>query len=100
MYQKCVYHIDFVTIRVYNTNDAEMRRIKKKGRQEMNVLKLKGRMVEKGLTVKILAETIRMDRGTLYRKLNRCESITVGEMQRIMDALGLTKAEAIDIFFD
>lgn len=97
---KCVDCIDFATKRVYNTNDAEMRRIKQKGWQEMNVLKLKGRMVEKGLTVKTLAETIRIDRGTLYRKLNRCESITVGEMQRIMDALGLTKTEAIEIFFD
>ncbi len=66
----------------------------------MNVLKLKGRMVEKGMTVKSLAEKISVDRATLYRKLNKSESITVGEMQRIKDVLELSRTEASEIFFD
>lgn len=66
----------------------------------MNVLKLKGRMVEKGYTVKSLAQKISIDRATLYRKLNRSENITVGEMQKIKDVLELSKMEASEIFFD
>jgi DNA-binding Xre family transcriptional regulator len=66
----------------------------------MNVLKLKGRMVERGMNVERLAEKISIDRATLYRKLNKSENITVGEAQRIKDALELTREEASVIFFE
>jgi plasmid maintenance system antidote protein VapI len=66
----------------------------------MNVLKLKGRMVECGMNVERLAEKISIDRATLYRKLNKSENITVGEAQRIKDALELTREEASVIFFE
>ncbi len=66
----------------------------------MNVLKLKGRMVERGMNVERLAEKISVDRATLYRKLNKSENITVGEAQRIKDALELTREEASVIFFE
>lgn len=66
----------------------------------MNVLKLRGKMVEKGLNVGTLAAKIGIDKSSLYRKLKECEKITVGEAQNIKDVLGLTAEEAREIFFD
>ena len=64
----------------------------------MNVSKLKGKIVEKEMNVEILAAMIGVDRSSLYRKLSNGEKITIGEASRIKDALGLTSAEAYDIF--
>lgn len=66
----------------------------------MNVLKLKGKMVEKGFNVEALAAEIGVDRSTLYRKMDAGEKFTVGDVQKIKTALDLTTAEASDIFFD
>lgn len=65
----------------------------------MNVRKLKGKLVEKGFNVETLANKINIDRSTLYRKLNECEKFTIGDAQKIKDALSLTNDEARDIFF-
>jgi plasmid maintenance system antidote protein VapI len=64
----------------------------------MNVNKLKGKIVERGMNVESLAESIGIDRSSLYRKLNDAEKITVGEAKRMKDVLGLTDTEANDIF--
>ena len=65
----------------------------------MNIPKLKGKMVEKGLNVETLAAKIGVDKSTLYRKLNECEKISIGDAQKIKLELDLTNDEAIDIFF-
>lgn len=65
----------------------------------MNILKLKGRMVENGFNVETLAEKIGIDRSSLYRKLNNSEKITIGEAKRIKDALDLSEDDATAIFF-
>lgn len=65
----------------------------------MNILKLRGKMVEKEMRVESLAATLEIDRATLYRKLNNGESFTVGEARKIKNALELTREEAHDIFF-
>lgn len=65
----------------------------------MNILKLKGKIVEKGLNVEAVAAEIGIDRSTLYRKLNAGEKITIGEALRIKASLNLTDEEASDIFF-
>lgn len=65
----------------------------------MNVQKLKGKIVEKGLNVEQLAGQIGVDRSTLYRKLEAAEKFTVGEVHKIKDILILSKEEASDIFF-
>lgn len=66
----------------------------------MNIAKLKGRMVEKGLNVENLAALMNIDRSTLYRKMDSGEKFTIGEVQKIKVALSLTNDDASAIFFD
>lgn len=66
----------------------------------MNVNKLKGKIVERGLNITKLAEAIGMDRSTFYRKMqNDGETFTIREVNNIVKALNLTPNEAMDIFF-
>lgn len=66
----------------------------------MNVLKLKGKIVENGYTTEGFAKAINMDHSTLYRKLRReGTSFTVGEANMIVKALGLSSEDAVAIFF-
>lgn len=65
----------------------------------MNINKLKGKMVEKGLNVERLAEIIGTNRASLYRKLGKAEKISIGEAIRMKEALDLTADEATEIFF-
>lgn len=68
--------------------------------QNVNVNKLKGKIVEKGMTVANLAEKLGIDRATLYRKLsNGGETMLVRDANNIVTALNLTADEAIAIFF-
>ena len=64
----------------------------------MNVNKLKGKIVEKGINVAILSDIIGVDCSTLYRKLNASEKITIGEAKKIKDVLELRNEGAYDIF--
>lgn len=64
----------------------------------MNVNKLKGKVVEMGMNVETLAETIGIDRSSLYRKLNNFEKVTIGEAQKMKDALSMSDEEAYEIF--
>lgn len=64
----------------------------------MNLNKLKGKIVEKGMNVEILGAMIGIERTTLYRKLNNFERITIGEANRIKTALELSDEDAIEIF--
>lgn len=66
---------------------------------EVNVNKLKGKIVEKGMNVETVAERIGVDRSSLYRKLNNFEKITIGEARKLKDVLELSDAEASAIFF-
>ena len=65
----------------------------------MKILKLRGKMVEKGMNVEALASAMNIDRATLYRKLNDGEKFTIGDAKKIRAALDLIDEEAIDIFF-
>lgn len=69
-----------------------------KGGERMNVNKLKGKIVEKGMNVELLAASIGVDRSSLYRKLNDGDKITIGEAVKIKNALGLSVEDAVDIF--
>lgn len=63
-----------------------------------NVLKLKGKIVENGMTLEDFAKAISIDRSTLQRRMDRSENFTVGEVSRIAGVLSLTGDEAISIF--
>ncbi len=68
--------------------------------QNVNINKLKGKIVENGLTVATLAERMGIDRATLYRKLsNNGETMLIKDANSIVSALGLTEDEALAIFF-
>ena len=66
----------------------------------MNLNKLKGKIVEKGMNVEILGAMIGIERATLYRKLNNFEKITIGEAKKIKIALELSNEDAIEIFLN
>lgn len=65
----------------------------------VNVNKLKGRFVEEGKTVADVAENIGIDKGTLYRKLNNPEQITIREADAMVKFLNLSVDDAVAIFF-
>ena len=66
----------------------------------VNVNKLKGRIVECGLSVGILAERIGMDRATLYRKMNsNGDTMLIKDADKIAKELDLSLDEAAAIFF-
>lgn len=64
----------------------------------MNVNKLKGKIVEKGMNIEALATVIGINRASLYRKLNDAEKITIGEAAKMKDALEMSNDEAYEIF--
>lgn len=66
---------------------------------EVNVSKLKGKIVEKGMNVETVAKRIGIERSSLYRKLNNFEKITIGEARKLKDVLELSDEEASAIFF-
>lgn len=66
----------------------------------INVNKLKGKIVENGMSVAGLAERMGIDRATLYRKIsNDGENMTISEAEKISNILNLTMEEVNSIFF-
>lgn len=66
-----------------------------------DIKKLRAKMVEKGISVEVLAKIIDKDRATFYRKLRSSgDSFTIREANLIVDALKLNAKEATAIFFD
>ena len=65
----------------------------------VDVNRLNGKLVEKGVNVETLAKRINIERSTLYRKLNNAEKITVGEAKKMQEALEIPVEEAAAIFF-
>lgn len=66
----------------------------------VNVNKLRGKVVEAGLSMDDLAKNIGMNRSTLYRKLeNSGETFLLREADSIVNALKLSKEEVNAIFF-
>lgn len=66
----------------------------------VNINKLKGKIVENGLTVTVLAEKIGLDRATLYRKIsNNGDTMLIKDANAICVALNLSVDDAVAIFF-
>ncbi|WP_303015400.1 helix-turn-helix domain-containing protein [Holdemania massiliensis] len=67
----------------------------------MNVNKLKGRIVEKGMNIDSLAREMGVNKSTLYRKIaSDGDCLTLKDADSIVKILDLTKDEALAIFFD
>ena len=66
----------------------------------INVNKLKGKIIENGLSIETLAAEMGIDRSTLYRKLkNDGDTMLIKDANKIVKILNLTTTEAMDIFF-
>lgn len=66
----------------------------------VNVARLKGKVVEKGMNGEMLSDALGIDQSTYYRKLKDAgKNFTVNQVFTIVKTLSLTKEEAIDIFF-
>ncbi len=63
-----------------------------------NILKLKGKIVENGMTQEEFAKAVNIDRATLNRRLKRSDSFTIGEVSKIVTVLNLSEDEALSIF--
>jgi len=66
----------------------------------VNINKLKGKLVEKGLSVAQLAERMGINKATMYRKLeNGGLGLSVKDANLIVEILSLSLQEAMEIFF-
>lgn len=66
----------------------------------VNINKLKGKIVERGLNISELATIIGIDRATFYRKMNtEGKNFTIEEADSIAKELHLTCEEVNSIFF-
>ncbi len=66
----------------------------------VNVNKLKGKAVEKGIPLKDLAEAAGMTLSTFYRRMAEGgEKFTIREVRQVAQRLDLTEVETNDIFF-
>ena len=66
----------------------------------VNILKLKGKLVEQGMTIKDLSKVLGVTESTVYRKFsNNGSTITIKEAELISNALKLNKDEINSIFF-
>ncbi len=67
----------------------------------MNVAKMKEFMKKHNLSPNDMAEAADINVATWFRKVNReGDTITVREMNAIIKAFNISKAEAADIFFN
>lgn len=68
----------------------------------MNVLKLKSKMVEKGISAKQISKELNISLSSFYRRLsnNNGDSIKIEEAMIIGKCLNLTEREMCFIFFN
>ena len=66
----------------------------------VNVNKLRGAIVERGMNIDMLADKIGMDKSTFYRRMQaNGDTFTLKEATDIVSTLGLTPDEGMKIFF-
>lgn len=66
----------------------------------VNINKLKAKLVERSMSVEDLAQKMGINKATLYRKMgNGGVGFTVKDANLIVDILGLSLQEAMEIFF-
>lgn len=67
----------------------------------VNTMKLKGRMVELGLTQVVVADKLGMNPATLNKKLNNLSGkyLTLEEAENLRTILGISKSDISEYFF-
>lgn len=66
----------------------------------VNVNKLRGKIIEKGMTVETISNIMGINKSTFYRKLDKNgDGFLVKEAAAIVEILSLSGIEAADIFF-
>lgn len=66
---------------------------------QVNVARLRGKIVERGLTQEKVAAQLSMDRSTFSRKMkSKALDFSIGEMHQIASVLQLSRDEASQIF--
>lgn len=66
----------------------------------INIPKLKGKIVEKGMSIKELAKEINVESSTLYRRMsNNGQTLTIKNVEAIAKALQLSYSDLQEIFF-
>ncbi len=58
---------------------------------------LRGKIIEKGLSTTEISKQLNINPSTFYRKAKN-SSFTIADIDKMIDILGLTKADAIRIF--
>lgn len=64
-----------------------------------NANKLKGKITEKGYTIKTLAPELGLCETSLRRKINEKSEFTLSETLKVKNKLDLTSQDYLDIFF-
>ena len=66
----------------------------------INILKLKGKIVEAGMNISSLSKELNIDRSTFYRKLNEEGTFfTIKEINIMIEKLNLSFEDVKSIFF-
>lgn len=66
----------------------------------VNINKLKGKIVERGMTIKDVADRMGVNESTVYRKISDDgRTLTVKDANMLFEILELTTEEATAIFF-
>ena len=67
----------------------------------MNIKVFKNFLTEKNIKIPELAESMGINRSTLYRKIQKDgEAFSIREMNQIIEITGMNKSEAAEIFFN
>lgn len=67
----------------------------------VNTAKLRGKIVENGLTLEKVARAINLDKSTISRKMNKNgDDFTIKQADDLVKLLHLTAEEATSIFFN
>lgn len=89
-----------MTVNVSDVILYVLHEMRQKRGDNVNANKLRGKIVEKGISVGKVADLIGMNRSSLYRKLNDSEKLTIGEAIKLKNVLELSNYEAFEIFLD
>lgn len=63
-----------------------------------NIMKLKGKIRENGMSIEEFARALNLNIATVYRRFEKGDNFTVGEVTRASEVLKLTQDEALAIF--